>query len=73
MSTVSPPRVGKRALRADLARADRLREVAACANFLKRGTEAYRRQDSVYAPTAAGLYQALSEELRRMAKEAKGA
>jgi hypothetical protein len=62
---------GVKALLADLHKADKKKEVQACAEFLNRGLLAWRRQDSLYQPTTDGLYKALKDELRRMAHAAE--
>jgi hypothetical protein len=63
---------GTRALLAELHRRDQLRELQTCQKFVERAVQAWRRQDSPYAATADGMYQALMGELRRMSDDMGG-
>jgi hypothetical protein len=64
-------RTGVRAFKADLARMDKMRDVALCSNFLQRGINRWRHPDSQYPPIVDGLVMALRDELRAMSPEAE--
>jgi hypothetical protein len=65
------PRPGVKALKADLARMDRARDAALCANFLQGGINRWRHPDIPYPPISDGLVMALKDELRRMIQESE--